>query len=298
NALASITYGNNTVAAMWGGGIGAVSSTVNGAAAGGPIGAIAGGISGVCSIAQNFNACQCAGANMLAGVSTDQSLAILTVAATNAYASNAVNVNSGIADTVTAANEYQVDANNDSAITQTGRTAATNNADASRTKTAQDSNASATQNTETNNADWTRDATVVAEKANLVQKQLEAENTYKNARLQKPVTYSKYEGDFMPDAYKRRGVRFNVRTQTKSAIAQTGDAFLRYGYALHRVWDMSNGLHYGKHFTFWKAEDIWINEGEGLSGNAVNEIGEILLKGVTVWRDPNEIGRVSIYDNI
>ena len=298
NAMATIAYGNNTVASMVGGGIGAVSSTVNGAAAGGPIGAISGGISGVCSMAQNMNSCVCAGANMLAGVATDTLVAQIANAATISYASHATALNSAVADYTTSANEYQVDANNDSAITQTGRTAATNNADASRTKAAQDSNASATQSTETNNADWTRDATVTAEKANLVQKQLEAENTYKNARLQKPVTYSKYEGDFMPDAYKRRGVRFNVRTQTKSAIAQTGDAFLRYGYALHRVWDMSNGWHYGKHYTFWKAEDIWINEGEGLSGNAVNEIGEILLKGVTVWRNPNEIGRVSIYDNI
>ena len=102
----------------------------------------------------------------------------------------------------------------------------------------------------------------------------------------------------MNDVYQRRGVRFNVRTQTKSAISQVGDAFLRYGYALHRTWDMSNGFHYGKHFTFWKAEDIWINEGEGLSGNAVNIIGDIFLKGVTVWRNPNEIGKVSIYDNI
>ena len=164
---------------------------------------------------------------------------------------------------------------------------ATNNANAGRTN-----------NTETNNADWTRDATVAAEKANLVQKQLEAENMYKNARLQRPAEYSKYEGDFMPDVYQRRGVRFNIRTQTKAAIAQTGDAFLRFGYALHRVWDMSRGFHYCKNFTFWKAEDIWINDGSGVANVATNVIGNILLKGVTVWRDPAKIGTVGIYDNI
>ena len=164
---------------------------------------------------------------------------------------------------------------------------ATNNANAQRTNT-----------TETNNADWTRDATVAAEKANLVQKQLEAENMYKNARLQRPAEYSKYEGDFMPDVYQRRGVRFNIRTQTKAAIAQTGDAFLRFGYALHRVWDMSRGFHYCKNFTFWKAEDIWINDGSGVANVATNVIGNILLKGVTVWRDPAKIGTVGIYDNI
>ena len=165
-------------------------------------------------------------------------------------------------------------------------------------KTCNDANALATQTTETDNATYSREANVVAEKANLVQKQLEAEAQYKNARLQKPVTYSEYSGDFSQDIYKRRGVRFNVRTQSKSAIAQVGDAFLRFGYALHRVWDMSNGFHYGKHFTFWKAEDIWINDGNGVANTATNTIGQILMKGVTVWKNPDEIGMIGIYDNI
>ena len=102
----------------------------------------------------------------------------------------------------------------------------------------------------------------------------------------------------MPDAYQRRGLRINVRTQPKSVIAQTGDAFLRFGYALHRAWDMSRGFHYCKNFTFWKAEDIWINDGSGVANVATNVIGNILLKGVTVWRDPSKIGTVGIYDNI
>lgn len=298
NALANMTFANNTVANMVGGSIGAISGTMQSTATAGPAGLAAGLAGGIASIAQGYNQTECAGANMLASVSTNTDVATLSNAATTSFTSHATALNSAVVGYTTDANDYQVDANNDSAITQTNRTAATNNADASRNKTTQDTNASATQSTETNNADWTREANVQAEKLNLVQKQLEAENIYKNARLQRPVNYSEYSGDFMPDAFQRRGVRFNVRTQTKSAIAQVGDAFLRYGYALHRVWDMSNGWHYGKHFTFWKAEDIWINEGSGLSGNAVNIIGEILLKGVTVWRNPNEIGKVSIYDNI
>lgn len=156
----------------------------------------------------------------------------------------------------------------------------------------------ATTATMDSNADWTRDATIEASKSNLVQAQREAEAQYKNHKLGTPVLETGYSGDAYPDVFERRGIRMNIRTQTKAAIAQVGDAFLRYGYALHRAWDMSDGFHYGKHFTFWKAEDIWINEGNGLSGNAVNIIGEILLKGVTVWKNPEEIGKVSIYDNI
>lgn len=159
-------------------------------------------------------------------------------------------------------------------------------------------NATRTQTTETNNATYNRNALEQAEKAKMAQAQLEAESDYKNARLHAPAMYAKYGGDYAPDVYQRRGVRFNVRTQPKSAIKQAGDAFLRFGYALHRVWDMTNGFIYGRHFTFWKAEDIWINEGNGLAGNAVNQIGDIFLKGVTVWSNPNEVGKVSIYDNL
>lgn len=159
------------------------------------------------------------------------------------------------------------------------------------------SNAIRTQNTETNNATWNRNANVVAEQNNLIQKQREAEAMYKNARLQKPTNYGNYGGDFINDVYQRRGVRLNIRTQTKSAIAQAGDAMLRFGYALHRVWDMSEGFHYCKEFTFWKAEDIWINDGSGVANVATNSIGNILMKGVTVWRNPDHIGTVGIYDN-
>lgn len=173
-----------------------------------------------------------------------------------------------------------------------------NNANEARNKVCDDSNATATQTTETNNATWTRNANVEAEKANLIQKQREAEAQYANSRLQKPSEYGGYSGDFAGDAYQRRGVRFNVRTQNKSSIAQAGDAMLRFGYALHRVWDMSNGFHYCKNFTFWKAEDVWINDGSGVANAATNAIGGILLKGVTVWRDPTKIGTVGIYDNI
>ena len=173
-----------------------------------------------------------------------------------------------------------------------------NNANEARNKTCDDANAYATQVTETNNADWTRDANVVAEQNILIQKQREAEAQYKNAKLQRPTLQGSYAGDAYPDIWQRRGIRLNIRTQSKSAIAQAGDAMLRFGYALHRVWDMDNGFHYGKNFTYWKAEDIWINDGTGVANVATNAIANILLSGVTVWKDPDKIGTIGIYDNI
>lgn len=211
-----------------------------------------------------------------------------TVAGSNrGYASNSTTCNDAIAQN-----------------TQTNNTAVTNSRNDCRTDVTSyevntaNANAAATQSTETNNADWTRDATVVASQNNLKQAQREAKAQYLNNKLGNPVLETPYSGDVYPDVFERRGVRMNLRTQSKSAISQVGDAFLRFGYALHKVWDMSNGFHYGKHFTYWKAEDVWINDGSGVAGNSVNVIHDILMNGVTVWRNPDEIGRVSIYDNI
>ena len=313
NDYSAVAYGNSGTANINGAMAGAFGSMISGALGGGDnipgIGAVSGGISGLVSVGQTAINLQATGANLLASITTDQNIASLTMNATSAYAQQATQCNTNVLQHQQAIENETVVKNNACVTDQNTNTANTNNADAGRNKTMQDTNADntrntnnanavRTQNTETNNADWTRDATVAAEKANLVQKQLEAENMYKNARLQRPAEYSKYEGDFMPDVYERRGVRFNIRTQTKAAISQAGDAFLRFGYALHRVWDMSNGFHYGKNFTFWKAEDIWINDGSGVANIATNVIGNILLKGVTVWRDPNKIGTVGIYDNI
>jgi len=176
-----------------------------------------------------------------------------------------------------------------------------NAADAAKIKKTTDTNndnALRTQTTETNNATETRYANIQANKANLRQAQIEAEAQYKNARLQRPAKQGEYNNDAYPDIWMRRGFRFNIHTQTKAAIKQTGDAFLRFGYALHRVWDMSQGFNYMKYFTFWKAEDIWVNDGTGVANIATNTISDILLKGVTVWSDPTKIGMVSIYDNM
>lgn len=206
-----------------------------------------------------------------------------------------------------AANKYGNAAANIRAVTAETNDAHTtitaNSCNANTTNTATQNSANTTTNNATcsmmdSNADWTRDANVVASQNNLVQVQREVAAQYANNRLGNLIMETDYSGDVYPDVFERRGVRMNLRTQTKAAIAQAGDAFLRFGYALHRTWDMSNGFHYGKHFTFWKAEDVWINDGTGLAGNAVDEIRQILLKGTTVWKDPDEIGTLSIYDNI
>ena len=88
-----------------------------------------------------------------------------------------------------------------------------------------------------------------------------------------------------------------VMTQTDAAIAGAGDAFLRYGYALNQQWKMDD-MQVMPHFTYWKCSEIWCaGPGNAIEG-AQQHIKEIFERGVTVWSDPDEIGQVSIYDNI
>lgn len=89
----------------------------------------------------------------------------------------------------------------------------------------------------------------------------------------------------------------NVLTQSRAAIAQAGDQMLRYGYALNQQWKVSTFSLMPK-FTYWKASEAWIVPGKGVIEGAREKIKHILENGVTVWNDPDEIGKVSIYDNI
>ena len=88
----------------------------------------------------------------------------------------------------------------------------------------------------------------------------------------------------------------NVVTQSRSAIKRAGDEFARYGYQLGQQWEISD-FNLCKHFTFWKCSEVWCAGDGNVIEGAQSVIKEILTSGVTVWRDPDEIGMVSIYDN-
>lgn len=93
------------------------------------------------------------------------------------------------------------------------------------------------------------------------------------------------------------GLFVNIATQSKAAIKAAGDQFLRYGYVLEQAWTPEK-LQVMKHFTYWKAADIWI-AGRGLTIEDASEtIKRIFLQGTTVWDNPDDVGNVSIYDNI
>lgn len=87
-----------------------------------------------------------------------------------------------------------------------------------------------------------------------------------------------------------------VKTQREGEIAMTGDEFLRYGYSYSGNWRFDGNWNIGRYFTFWKLSDFWV-KGLNVPDLYMDRLRFFLFGGVTVWRSPEDIGKVSIYEN-
>lgn len=87
------------------------------------------------------------------------------------------------------------------------------------------------------------------------------------------------------------GMRFKMIDD--GAIRRIGEHWIRYGYQVHqRVSDIGS-LHCMSHFTYWKMLEVYLidtNIPEGFK----NVIQGTFEKGVTVWKNPNDIGRIDM----
>lgn len=293
---------------------GLAGSIASGAMSGGVAGAVAGGVGGVISgVTSGVNA-----AVMLNAASTKVELAITnsqekTTSQNNSntgITNSSNNAQTDNAETVTEATTAQTANNAATANTNAANSANTAKANATRTQTTTKANAARTQSTaitnadETrdtaeSNADYSRDASVGNAQQGMTVAQRTATRTYQTHQNDAPIQRGTYSGDATLDLFERRGVQFKVRTQRECDIAQAGDMMLRFGYALNQNWDVArSGLKVMKHFTYWKAQDVWVNAGSGVTNTAQYAIQSILERGVTVWNDPDEIGKVGIYGNL
>ena len=185
----------------------------------------------------------------------------------------------------------------------TAKTNATNTKNTSRsnaldTYNATNTNATNTKNNVKANSLYTRQVAELNAKEILENGKYSAMAAILDSRNSAPVECCSYGGDVTPDYMQTRGIQIKVKTQSDSAIRQTGDVFARFGYTLNQVWDVAtSGLKLMKHFTYWKAAEIWVND-DNASNNAINTfIRNMFLNGVTVWNNPTEIGCVNVYNN-
>ena len=94
-----------------------------------------------------------------------------------------------------------------------------------------------------------------------------------------------------------RALFAQVVTQRECDIMNAASAFARYGYSLMREFSMER-MQVMRHFTYWKCAEVWCSGNGNALESAQGVIKDILIRGVTVWSKPEEIGRVSIYDNL
>lgn len=93
----------------------------------------------------------------------------------------------------------------------------------------------------------------------------------------------------------RAKIQYHIKTQDADSIAKAGDYFLKYGYKYDGVINFT-GFNIMNHFTYWKCSDIWLDS-TSVNNNIVKQIRAILMNGVTVWRNPSELGAINIYNN-
>lgn len=310
--------GGNAIAQGAGAAGDIAAAAITGFAAGGPAGALAGAAMG---------ALQSAGT--LVGAAATTSNAAMTAQCNSAVAGLQAHYNSATqqASTLTNLNNSsyattentQVNQHNVNAATSnTARSNACDSANTSNSVGNIKTNAKNVRDTAVTNATNSRNASVanaerlksntdsvsgwsdLAAIANAQDVLRNTQNQFKavsnDAKNMAPVRLCPDGGDSAPDYMRTRGVQVKVRTQPKGSIRAAGDEFTRYGYNLNQIWDVDE-LCLMKHFTYWKASDLWVYDKGESSDFAQQSIGNIFRNGVTVWSNPNEIGMVNPYDN-
>ena len=187
-------------------------------------------------------------------------------------------------------------ASRDTGVSNAGATrdTAKGNAKASRDTTV--GNAGRSRDVGDANALESRESTEYTLKSNLEIAPELAELAYRQQRNASPKVYGAFGGDPTPDVFRYRGVQVRVRTQSESAIRQAGDQFLRYGYAYNGAWEVSS-LNVMPRFTYWEMSEVWLDADTDIMESARRGIRAMLENGVTVWRRPEDIGKVGIHGN-
>lgn len=178
----------------------------------------------------------------------------------------------------------------------TAETTAYNAKNAANRASVMRGSANRSYNAATSNADSTRDTSIANAGRVRNTAQNDVDNTLAEHKLESPFINGVTQNG-QTSATRPMAMFVNVMTQDKGAIASAGDTFLRYGYALNRQWNIKD-FNVMRHFTYWKCSEIWCNQEGDAIEDAQETIKKILGDGTTVWRKPEEIGAVSIYDNL
>ena len=285
---------------------GAINSAVSGAMSGaalGPVGAVAGAVGGLVSgaiggatsmaqtaVAANLKSSQAEASISLSQSKVNETSTNNTDRTSNQNAGNSANVaTTNSASTGTSANSAATERANAS------RSQATMKANASREQATAKANASRMQATAKANAADTYSTAIANAGRTRNTAQNAIENSIAQAALRSPFMFGNFaDGDSATT--KPIALFSNIVTQSKSAIASAGDEFLRYGYMFDKQWDFDGDWNIGKYFTYWKLKDFWVRN-LNVPDLYMDKLRFFLFGGVTVWRAPEDIGNIDVYEN-
>lgn len=87
-----------------------------------------------------------------------------------------------------------------------------------------------------------------------------------------------------------------MRFVSEAAMQSIGQFWSRYGYLMNCWINMPDTLSLMTEFTYWKLIECYLEKGD-VPESFKGTIRGIFEKGVTVWRSPDKIGRVSVRKN-
>lgn len=247
-----------------GGGVGAIASTIGGAA-------------------QQGASWAAANASISVSQSNSASIYNATLAASLIKSNNAQTYTSAATGVAQAAIVDNVETQNTTSTSVSANNAALINQNAANVKSTGDANANRTLATANANAARTRDTALAAISADVAQ-----------AALGNVIVH----GEQSPGASALRPmmVQATIVTQSPGEIALAGEHMLRYGYACDFSWHVTDWCPCER-FCYWRASDVWMCGAGNVSERYQRAIKDILMRGVTIWKDPSDIGRVSVHDN-
>lgn len=117
-----------------------------------------------------------------------------------------------------------------------------------------------------------------------------------DAKLTQPTTAGQVGGDAFNLAVHRWGTDVKVKMLSPAAMRAVGEYWLRYGYAVNQFGRLPGDLAVMSKFTYWKLRETYISSGP-CPEQFKQTVRGIFEKGVTVWKNPNDIGNIDIADN-
>lgn len=277
-------------------------------AAGGVINSVAGGaISGFLTAGPPGAGAGAIGGLVSGGLSAATSLATNAIAV-SAMSTQAEAVISNSQSKLGETQQSNIDRTNNANSAKTANKNATNTlitTSANNTAATSKENATTSYNAQVSAADTTRNAAVAAAQATETTTKANNTRTYDNegaritnsikqAALGAPTIYGS-TANAESATTRPMGLFVNIVTESDYAIQRAGDEFLRYGYYLDKQWSFDGNWLIGRYFTFWKLRDYWSSN--QIPDRFSDQLRFLLFGGVTVWRRPEDIGKVSIYDN-